>query len=298
MVKLGLSYLPSYPEDVEDLLYLVDFIEMSPDTLCREIETPQGPKFHYVPSLLERAMGVVKATPVVVHGVELSIGTYGGWNHAYIEILDQFWNNRKFMWHSEHLAFQTAFCGGTLLNAGVQLPLPHTDESVDVVAPRARALKERYGVPFLLENATFYLPDMPSADGWDEVVFLNRILETSGCDLLLDLFNLYCNSRNFGFDPISYLSRLRLDRVVEIHVAGGETHQEFLLDSHSGEIPEEVLALLDWVIPKAPRLLGVVYEIIEQAYPSLGRDFVTSELNRVKERLTRSIARSERVYLT
>ena len=138
------------------------------------------------------------------------------------------------------------------------LPLPFTEEALALLAPRAAALGSRYAAPFLLENFTYYLPDLPSDDGRDEVAFLNDLTERSGCGLLLDLYNFYCNAVNFRFDPYAALSRLRLDRVIEIHIAGGATHDGFQLDVHSKTTPEPVWELLEWVAPRAPHLAGVV----------------------------------------
>jgi uncharacterized protein (UPF0276 family) len=171
---------------------------------------------------------------------------------------------------------------GDRFHTGVPLPLPFTQDAVDVVAPRADRLARRYGVPFLLENAVWYLPDLPADPGWDEVTFLNRLVEQSSCGLLLDLFNLYCNSVNLGFDFYQALSRLHLERVVEVHVAGGRTEGAFLLDSHSERIPGPVWEALEWVVRRAPNLGGIVYEVLEQAFDPLGVEAMRSELEGVR----------------
>jgi uncharacterized protein (UPF0276 family) len=229
-------------------------------------------------------MQAVDGLPVIVHGVELSIGTASSWNDAYVDILDQFRKHRSFAWHSEHLSYMLAHhAGGQRFHSGVPLPLPFTQEALDCVAPRVNKLTQRYGVPFLLENAVWYLPDLPRDPGWDEVTFLNRLVEQSDGGLLLDLFNMYCNSLNLGFDLRSALERLRLDRVVEIHVAGGRSEGGFLLDSHSERVPERVWEVLEWVIPRAPNLGGVVYEVLEQAFAPLGVEVMRDELESVRQ---------------
>jgi uncharacterized protein (UPF0276 family) len=135
------------------------------------------------------------------------------------------------------------------LHVGVQLPLPFTEEALAVVAPRATALTARYGVPFLLENTTYYLPGLLTDGGRDEVAFLNDLTERSGCGLLLDLYNLHCNAVNFGFDAVEALSRLRLDRVVEIHVAGGTCRI-------TGVLPRRTKRISSWPVTP-PQLLSV-----------------------------------------
>ncbi len=262
---------------------LLDFVEVSPDVLCRETITNGTRHLAYQPDLLQEALDSITDVPVIIHGLGLSIGSAVGWSEEYLRILDEFARQQSFRWHSEHLAFMlTTLPDGTPLHTGIPLPLPFTDEAVALVAPRAKALCERYQVPFLLENLTYYLPGLPTEKGRDEIAFLNDLTEQSGCGLLLDLYNFYCNAVNFGFDPLAALSRLRLDSVIEIHLAGGAAHEGFLTDIHTREVPEPVWQLLEWVAPRAPNLAGIVYEVMEPAVPLLGAERLTAQLTRVR----------------
>jgi uncharacterized protein (UPF0276 family) len=281
---VGCSYFPSAPDVLDRVHDLVDFVEVSPEELCRE-EPEDGRRMTFVPQLLDGVLQATSELPMTVHGLELSIGTAAGWNAAYLPMLDALQAERPFQWHSEHLGYQLAIdrSSGETIHAGVPLPLPFTQEAVDCVAPRADRLVARYGVPFLLENAVYYLPDLPADPGWDEVVFLNRLVEQSSCGLLLDVFNLYCNSVNHGFDLLDALARLRLDRVVEVHVAGGKYEDGLLLDSHSAAVPEPVWRALEWLIPRAPHLAGVVYELLEPALPIIGVATLREQLERLRD---------------
>jgi uncharacterized protein (UPF0276 family) len=232
------------------------------------------------PARLEQALRDTEGVPVVVHGLGLSIGSAHGWNAAYLELLDAVHAARPFDWHSEHLGFLTVETPRGELNVGTPLPMPLTEESLELLAPRGAALARRYGVPFLLENLTWYLPGLPSEGGRDEVAFLNDFVERSGCGLLLDLYNLHCNAVNQGFDALEALGRLRLDRVVQVHVAGGETHDGFLMDVHSQVVPEPVWELLEWLVPRAPHLAGISYELLEEA--RLEPDTVARQLERAR----------------
>jgi uncharacterized protein len=73
-----------------------------------------------------------------------------------------------------------------------------------------------------------------------------------------------------------------LDRVVEIHVAGGVTHEGFLLDVHSREVPEPVWELLAWILPKLPNLCAITYELLEQALLVTGEEKIVAQLQRCK----------------
>ncbi len=276
---VGCSYPPSLPGVIDRVGDLVDFVEISPDMLCRQVETGPGPSMTFVEELLGPALAATAGLPTVVHGLELSIGTASGWNQDYVDLLDRFAMLRPFPWHSEHLGFtMVAGADGRPVQTGVPLPLPFTRQALDVVVPRAAAMAARYGVPFLLENAAYYLRRLPADPGWDEISFLNALTAESSCGLLLDLYNLYCNSVNHHFDPLAALQRVRLDRVVEVHVAGGFEEAGFRLDSHSDAMPPEVREMVAWLLPRAPNLAGLVFEVQEPALPAFGVDALRAEL--------------------
>jgi len=280
---VGFTYQRGLREPMGPAWELIDFFEISPDVLCQERLRDGERVLDYDPALLEDALVGTAGRPTVVHGLGLSIGSAWGWNEGYIRILDTLHAQRPFVWHSEHLAFlSTAVPGGAIVPTGVPLPLPFTDEALELVAPRAAALGRRYGTPFLLENFTYYLPGLPSDHGRDEVAFLNDLTARSGCGLLLDLYNFHCNALNLNFDPLAALARLDLSRVVEIHLAGGAVHDGFLMDVHSRVVPEPVWELLEWVVPRAPNLCGIVYEVLEQAVPLLGVDAIGQQLERIR----------------
>jgi uncharacterized protein (UPF0276 family) len=146
---------------------------------------------------------------MVVHGVELSIGSAHGWNQAYIDMLDTFHAEWPFLWHSEHLGFQIIpGSDGTVLEVGVPLPVPPTREAVEIIGNRASVVCQRYGKPFLLENPAYYIKDLPADDEiGDDIGLVKAIMDRSGCYLLLDLHNIYCNSVNHGIDPYATIDR-------------------------------------------------------------------------------------------
>lgn len=281
---VGFTWQPNLKSALGHGWELLDFVEISPDVLCRETNAGNQRRLEYHPQLLTEALDTCAELPAVIHGLGLSIGTAEGWNEDYLHILDAFHQQQRFYWHSDHLAYLlTSDAEGRPLHTGIPLPLPFTDEAIALLAPRASSLSERYGVPFLLENLTYYLPGLPADRGRDEIAFLNDLTEASGCGLLLDLYNFHCNAVNFGFDAAEALSRLRLEAVVEIHIAGGATHDGFLTDIHTREVPEPVWRLLEQIVPRAPNLAGIVYEVMEPALPLLGPDRLTRQLERAKD---------------
>jgi len=166
---------------------------------------------------------------------------------------------------------------------GVPLPMPLTHEAVRLVASRCRDVQRRYGLPFLLENPAHYLAELPRDDAIaDEIDFMNRITEQGSAGQLLDLHNLYCNSINFGFDACEALDRLVLDRVIEIHVAGGSWQGGYWTDAHDGCVPDPVWDLLAHTLPRAPNVAGVVFEILDRYAPQFGVPAIVAELTRAR----------------
>jgi uncharacterized protein len=283
-IGIGLSYFSTLPSE----LYrpgLLDFVEITPETLSRERRDGAARAIELVPEELERARQTCAALPVVIHGVELSIGSAHDWNCAYLEMLDGFQKCWPFIWHSEHLGFQTIPGeGGTTLEVGIPLPLPATEEAVCLVAARSEVLSRRYKVPFLLENPAYYLPELPAdPEIGDDVGLMRAITERSGCFQLLDLHNVHCNAVNLGWDSFDAIERMPLSRVVEIHIAGGSWHSGFWMDAHDGRVPEPVWELLEYTLPRTPNVAGVVFEMLEEHAIHLGVRAIEEELIRARD---------------
>jgi hypothetical protein len=286
-ICVGINYHWDFQDLIRNHINVIDYIEVSPDIFCEEVITNNTRRFRLDNHKLQDAIAIGNLCPVVVHGLGLSIGSASGWNSDYLTMLDQYAQQQAFAWHSEHLGFTLVKNqDGSEDHAGLLLPIPFTQEALDLLCPRIQQLCKRYQVPFLIENTTYYLPALAdtykNGRAWDEIDFLNKMLTRTDCGLLLDLYNFYCNAINFGFDPYAALARLQLDRVVEIHVAGGITHEGFLLDVHSSEVPEPVWELLEWILPQVPNLCAITYEVLEQALPLMGEVNIIAQLQRCK----------------
>jgi uncharacterized protein (UPF0276 family) len=266
-----------------DALYthaLLDFVELTPEVLHREENGALVPQ----PDLMDAARRRCANLPVAMHCVSLSIGSAHGMYEPCLAMLDRLEAEWPFHWLSEHLQFQSALdANGDVTNTGVPFPLPPTREAAELVAARAASIRRRYGVPFLLENPAHYLPDLPAdPDIGDEFGLMQAIIARSGCGQLLDLHNLHCNAINFGFDARAALDRVRLDRVGEIHIAGGAWRNGFYMDAHDGGVPEPVWDLLEETLSRAPWIPAVVFEILDEYLDRLGADGIARQLERAR----------------
>lgn len=286
---VGFPYIGELPPE----LYrpgLVDFVEVTPETLCRTRRDGEHRSLIVVPDRFDRARTVVDVLPIVVHGIELSIGSAIGCNEHYLDMLDQFQRLWPFCWHSEHLSYQTMpGDDGVSVDIGIPLPLPGTDEAVRLVGDRAAAIGRRYGVPFLLENPAHFLRTLPyEPDISDEIGLMAAITERGSCRQLLDLHNLYCNAINHRFDPFAAVDRIDLDRVGEIHVAGGCWQSGYLNDTHDGRVPSAVWELLDYTLPRCTHVGGVVFELLNYYASKMGPEEIVEELAKARRIWDRS----------
>ena len=123
------------------------------------------------------------------------------------------------------------------------LPIPCTEDAVRWVAERVRRAQDVLGMRIGLENASYYVA--PPGAEMSETEFIRAIVEQADCLLHLDVNNIYVNSRNFGFDPLAFMTALPLERTCYLHVAGHYTEPDGLLvDTHGAEVIDPVWALL------------------------------------------------------
>lgn len=230
-VGLGLRW--DFLEEVVDGPELpVDFFEVSPENYMR--------RGGYYPEQLERLQS---RYPLVTHGLTLSIGAEHGPDAEYLRELKAEVSRTGSPFHSDHLCFSSL--GPRSLHE--LLPLQQTRGNLAKIADRVRHVQDVLGVPFALENITYYMH--PGRAELPELEFLNGVLEASGAGLLLDVNNVYVNSLNHGFDAPGFIAELDLSRVVEIHVAGHSRQPSGLvLDTHGAAVVDPVLKLLDFTL--------------------------------------------------
>ncbi len=180
-------------------------------------------------------------------------------------------------WMSEHLSFNQTADHST----GFFLPPLQTLEGLRAARRNIGDLQRAFPVPVAIENGVSYLQPRPGE--WTDAEITAQVAEASDCGLVLDLHNLYTNARN-GRQPVEeFLDRIPLDRVWEIHLAGGMEMNGFWLDAHSGAIPQTVLETARNLIPRLPRLKAIIFEIYPSFIPEFGLQRVADEMERLHE---------------
>jgi len=192
--------------------------------------------------------------PVVMHGVSLSIGTVDPLNSEYLHKLKSLIDDINPAWVSDHLCWT----GVAHRNTHDLLPVPYTEEALKHIVQRIRQVQDLLERPIALENPSTYLEFKSSA--MPEAEFIARMAEASGCNLLLDVNNVYVTCYNHRLDAKAYLDSLPFDRVIQVHLSGHTNKGTHIIDTHDDHVEEEVWNLYKYVVTKAGRVPNTMIE--------------------------------------
>jgi uncharacterized protein (UPF0276 family) len=192
---------------------------------------------------LQSLLDIRTRYPISCHGVGLSLGSSDGLDADHLRRLRTLFELVRPAMISEHVSWSIA--DGTYLND--LLPLPYTQEALDVICDNVTHAQDTFGRRLLVENPSSYVSFPTSTmSEWD---FMAEIARRTGCGTLLDVNNIHVSAINHGFDPIEYLDAIDVETVGEIHVAGhasreigGET---LLIDDHGHPVIDVVWDFLD-----------------------------------------------------
>jgi uncharacterized protein (UPF0276 family) len=140
------------------------------------------------------------------------------------------------------------------------LPPILSADSADEMAECVQAVAEATGFAVLPENppAPFYVGELHLLD------YYARVAERADCGLLLDCAHLAMFQRVRGHPPTCGLDGYPMERVIELHVAGGTVAEvdgyPVVEDSHVPEPLPDTWEILEAVLPRARNLRALVYE--------------------------------------
>jgi len=256
---------------------LVDVIEVEPQTLWLQPD-PAVSRYRVDGDALERTRRLPGRK--ILHGIGFAPG---GTLEPEVSQLPPLLEMRTALdcpWMSEHLSFNRARGEDGVFTTGFLLPPRQSTAGAARAAQSIRAMAEALPVPLAVETGTNYLK--PRADELTDGAFVARVVEQADCGILLDLHNLWCNERNGRQSVIDFLREIPLERVWEVHLAGGFERRGYWLDSHSGAIPAPLAELAAAVLPRLPALGALVYELFPSYLPIAGLDTVKRELERLR----------------
>jgi len=205
----------------------VDFMEVAPENWI-DVGGYFGRRFRQF----------TESVPFLCHGLSLNLGGPAPLDEPFILRIKQFLEEHKIAYYSEHLSY----CGdeGHLYDL---MPIPFTDEAVRYVSARITRTQDILGRRIAIENVSYYCA--PGAR-LSEIEFINAVLAEADCDLLIDINNIYVNSVNHRYDPITFMRALPASRIAYAHIAGHFNEaDDLIVDTHGADVIDTVWNLLD-----------------------------------------------------
>jgi len=214
---------------------------------------------------------ISERTPVIAHGLSLSVGGTAPLNTGLVKDIKTFLDEHKMPIYSEHLSYSAD--DGQLYDL---LPLPFTEEAIKHVAARIRQVQDILERRIAIENISYYL--VPEQQ-MNEVEFVNAVVKEADCDLLLDVNNVYVNSQNHNYDPSEYINQLEAEHVSYIHVAGHYREDDgIIIDTHGADVIDPVWGLLE----QAYARFGNLPTLLERDFNLPALNDLTNELSIIK----------------
>lgn len=205
--------------------------------------------------------------PLSFHGVGLSLGRADALDTDHLQKIAALVARFEPALVSEHLSWSAY----SHVHVPDLLPLPFTDEALDIFVAHVDRFQTAIGRQVLIENPSNYL----AFDGLDhdEPAFMLELAHRTGCGLLVDLNNIHVSAHNLGRDAAAYLAALGNGGAIgEFHLAGHDAAGGRLIDTHGQPVPDAVWALyrqaldrfgdrptlIEWdsALPSLDRLLG------------------------------------------
>jgi len=239
---VGLGLRPELYQGIMQNTGRIDFLEVITD------------QYIFAPAeKVERLLEIGKHFPLIPHGIGMSVGTDMKIENSYLNNTIEFVDKLDAHWFSDHLCYTKT----AEVDLGQLTPLWFTEETVEVVCRNVNQVKKMTDRPFLLENITYYFP-IPMSE-MTEAEFISSVLVKADCGMLLDINNVHINSINLVYDPYEFLNSIPLDRVVQVHIAGGTKSHEIIIDTHGSAVRKEVWELLKYVVARSS-IKGVLLE--------------------------------------
>jgi uncharacterized protein (UPF0276 family) len=208
--------------------------------------------------------------PITCHGLSLSIGSPDDLDLDFLHKIKKFIKQYNVQIYSEHLSY--AKCDNAHLYD--LLPIPFRKDAVKHIVARIKQVQDVLEMPLAIENVSYYTP---VAAEMDEATFISEIVNESGCNMLLDVNNVYVNSFNHKYNAKEFITKLPLDKVAYIHMAGHEQISDtVIIDTHGEAVIDQVFDLFEYTTG----LLKPVPVLLE-------RDFNIPELEELQGEITR-----------
>ena len=193
---------------------------------------------------------------------------------SYINFCGSWQNSEKWLkTTAEHIrqvesawfAQDVAYCfnqGGSAYSTslGYFIPPILNDGSLQLAIERVKEVQSLVPVPVAIEPPpmTWYAGSLKLCE------FFAELVHATNAALLLDMGHLVSYEMASGMKIKDEIQLLPLERVIEVHVAGGRLKPNesgaIYIDAHECEILEQTWNMLEFMLPLLPQLRAVCYE--------------------------------------
>jgi uncharacterized protein len=274
VLGIGLTYFSGLEPLLASHGDLVDVVEVEPQTLWT-LTADGGLRVDR--ETVDRLAAF--PSPKLLHGIGFPVGGVRPPDPRQVPPLREMIEALGPPWMSEHLNFNQAAGPDGRFQCGLLLPPRQTPGGVAAAAASITAMAGALPLPLAVETGVNYLA--PRRDEMNDGAFVAAVVERADCGILLDLHNLWTNQRNGRQTIEGFLAEIPLERVWEIHLAGGFEHRGYWLDSHSGAVPDPLLDFAERLIPRLPGLRAVIFELFPGYLAKVGLDLVRVQLERL-----------------
>lgn len=200
--------------------------------------------------------------PVSLHGVGLALGSTLGVDPWHLDQLAALVERVEPVRVSDHACFARAEFNGRAVHAADLLPLPFRTDALDVLCDNVQRVQDRLRRPLLVENLSAYV--RWAGNELDETEFLTTLALRTGCQLLVDVNNVYVNALNDVLASTAerrvagqalvhcqaWIDRLPPAVVGEIHLAGHCRMDDIVIDDHGSQVCAEVWQLYEHALAR------------------------------------------------
>ncbi len=194
--------------------------------------------------------------PLSFHCVGLSLGSADGLDTAHLAAIKRLVDAFQPVFVSDHLSWSRH---GDAAFPDL-LPLPYTDESLDIFCQHIDQVQTTLQRQILIENPSTYLNFTHHT--YSEPEFLTEMVRRTGCGWLCDLNNIYVNAHNHNLDVQDWLDHAPWDTAQEIHLAGHKTIEQdgigLLIDDHGSAVCDAVWDLYAQVLRRGCRAATLI----------------------------------------
>ena len=273
---VGITYAPGIEPLLVEGERLFTVVEIEPQMYWYQTSREEE-RYRVDPAAMARFQALPQTK--IIHGVGFPVGGARRPDPRHLPPFLRMIEALNAVWASEHLSFNQAGGPQGDFYTGFLLPPRQTEEGVATAAERIREVAGQLPVPFSIETGVNYL--RPRKDELTDGAFVGAVAEEADCGILLDLHNLWANERNGRQSVEAFLAEIPLDRVWEVHLAGGFEYRGYWLDAHSGEVPSELMALAGRILPMLPNLKALIFEILAPYIPRVGLDRLKHQAERL-----------------